>query len=155
MKRTLLAATALIALAAGSLATGAAAQQLPKEVKARQGQFQIMAINVGILAGMARGTTPFDQAEADAAARSLVGVSMVNPAPLFAAGTDAMSIEGTRAEPAIWENLPDVVAKWQAYGAAAVALQAATAQGPQAIGAALGGLSGTCKACHDVYRSPN
>lgn len=151
MKTAALVTAAALALAA----TGAHAQALPKEVKARQGQFQIMAINVGILAGMARGTAEYDAAAAGAAARSLVGVSMINPAPLFPAGTDNMTIDGTRAEPAIWENLPDVVAKWEAFGAAAATLQTAAAEGPQAIGAAVGALSGTCKACHDAYRAPN
>lgn len=149
--RHVIAAAALIAIAA----TGAQAQALPKEVKARQGQFQTLAINVGLLSGMARGTTPYDLATAQAAARSILGVSMVNPAPLFPAGTDAMSIDGTRAEPAIWENLPDVVTKWEALGTAAAAMQTAAAEGPQAIGAALGALGGTCKACHDAYRTPN
>lgn len=148
--------TSLATLAAVAMLAGAAqAQTLPKEVKARQGQFQIMAINVGILGAMAKGAVPFDETAAQAAAKSLVGVSMINPAPLFPEGTDAMAINGTRAEPAIWENLPDVLAKWDAFGAAAAQMQTAAAEGPQAIGAALGPLGGTCKACHDAYRAPN
>jgi cytochrome c556 len=148
---------AVLPVAAAFLALGsiAQAQDIRPEVKARQGQFQILALNVGILANMARGVSAYDAEAAQAAARSVVGVSMVNPAPLFAEGTDNMSIDGTRAQPNIWENLPDVVAKWQALGAAAATVQTAAAEGPQAIGAALGGLAGTCKACHDVYRAPN
>jgi cytochrome c556 len=142
---------AIVGLAAGAVS----AQEIRPEVKARQGQFQIMAINVGILSEMAKGSVPYDAAAAGAAAQSLVGISMVNPAPLFPAGTDNMSIDGTRAEPAIWDNLPDVIAKWQAFGEAAAAMQTAAATGPAEIGAALGTLAGTCKACHSSYRAAN
>lgn len=135
-------------------ATGAAAQDLPKEVKARQGQFQIMAINLGILGGIAKGEIEYDAATAQAAADSLVGISMVNPAPLWPAGTDEMAIEGTRAKAEIWDNLPDVVSKWQAFGEAAKVMQTAAGEGPEAIGPALGQVGGTCKACHDAYRAP-
>lgn len=127
---------------------------MPKEVKARQGMFQIMAINLGMLGGMAKGEIEYDAATAQAAADSLVGVSMINPAPLFPAGTDEMSIDGTRAKAEIWENLPDVVSKWQAFGEAATAMQAAAGEGAGAIGPALGAMGGTCKACHDAYRAP-
>lgn len=150
MKKTF----AAIVTAAALVGTGAVAQDLPKEVKARQGQFQIMAINLGILGGMAKGAIEYDAAAAQAAADSLVGVSMVNQAPLWAAGTDNMSIDGTRAQPNIWENIDDVVAKWAAFGEAAKAMQAAAGTGQEAIGPAMGAIGGACKACHDTYRAP-
>ena len=149
MQKILLAATA-----AGLLATGAYAQGLPAEVKARQGQFRIMAINLGILGAMAKGEVEYTAEAAQAAADSLVGVSMVNQVPLWPAGTDSMALDGTRAMPAIWDNLPDVVAKWQAFGAAATELQAVAGTGVEAIGPMLGKIGGTCKACHDAYREP-
>lgn len=150
MKKTF----AAIVAAATLVGTGAIAQDLPKEVKARQGQFQIMAINLGILGGMAKGAIEYDAATAQAAADSLVGVSMVNQAPLWPAGTDNMSIDGTRAQPNIWENIDDVVAKWAAFGEAAKAMQAAAGTGQEAIGPAMGAIGGACKACHDTYRAP-
>lgn len=104
---------------------------------------------------MARGDLAYDAARAEAAARSIAGVSMVDLAALFPEGTDSMSIDGTRAEPAIWGDLPDVLTKWQALGTGAAAMQAAAAKGPQDIGAAIGGLAGACKACHDAYRTPD
>ncbi len=145
---------AALAAATALTATAAFAQDLPKEVKARQGQFQIMAINLGILGGIAKGAIEYDAATAQAAADSLVGISMVNPAPLWVEGTDEMSIEGTRAKAEIWDNLDDVVAKWNAFGEAAKVMQAAAGEGPEAIGPALGTIGGTCKACHDAYRAP-
>lgn len=150
MKKTF-AAIATVAALAGTVAM---AQDVPKEVKARQGQFQIMAINLGILGGIAKGAIEYDAATAQAAADSLVGISMVNQAPLWPAGTDNMSIDGTRAQPNIWENIDDVIAKWNAFGEAAKAMQTAAGEGKDAIGPALGAIGGTCKACHDDYRAP-
>ncbi len=148
MKKPLIAAALVAAL------TTAAAAELPQAVKARQGQFNVMAINLGILGGMAKGAVEYDAAAAQAAADTLVAVSMINQAPLWPAGTDAMSIEGTRAEPAIWDNIGDVLSKWEAYGAAATAMQAAAGTGREALGPMLGQIGGTCKACHDAYRAP-
>ena len=150
MKKTFAVAATIAAIGA----TTAYAQDLPREVKARQGQFQIMAINLGILGGIAKGEIEYDAATAQAAADSLAGISMVNQAALWPAGTDNMAIDGTRAQPNIWETLDDVVAKWNAFGEAAKAMQAAAGTGKDAIGPALGAIGGTCKACHDTYRAP-
>ena len=151
MKTALITAAAVALLATPLLAQDRAIQNA---VKARQGQFQIMAINLGILGSMARGNTDYDAEAAQAAADSLVAISGVNPAPLWPEGSDSFSIDGTRAEPAIWENLPDVVSKWGDFGAAAVQLQAVAANGQAELGPMLGMIGGTCKACHDDYRTP-
>lgn len=137
------------------LAQQAAAQDqraLEAAVKARQGQFNIMSINLGILGDMARGNTPYDAEAAQAAADSLVAISGVNQPPLWPEGTDTMAFEGTRALPAIWDNLPDVLSKWDDFGAAAANLQTVAADGQGALGPALGQVGGTCQACHDNYR---
>ncbi|CAG0911098.1 unnamed protein product [Cyprideis torosa] len=132
----------------------ALAQDMPKEVKARQGQFQIMALNLGILGGMAKGAVEYDAEVAQAAAGSLVGISMVNQGPLWPEGTSELDIDGTRAKVEIWDNLPDVLAKWSDFGTAAKAMQTAAGEGPEAIGQALGQVGGASKACHDAYRAP-
>ncbi|WGW03128.1 c-type cytochrome [Tropicibacter oceani] len=134
--------------------TAALAQDYAAEVKARQGQFRILALNLGVLGGMAKGDIAYDMAAAQAAADSLVGVSMVHQPTLWPEGSDNMSIDGTRAQPNMWENLDDVMAKWGALGDAAKEMQTAAATGQEAIGPALGKLGGTCKACHDAYRAP-
>jgi len=78
----------------------------------------------------------------------------VNQQPLWPTGTDTMSITGTRAEPMIWDNLDDVLAKWSAFGDAAANLQTVAADGQAALGPALGEVGDACKACHDEYRAP-
>lgn len=148
MKTTATAIAVIVAL------TTTAAAELPQPVKARQGQFNIMALNLGVLGGMARGAVEYDAAAAQAAADSLVAVSTLAQTAMWVPGTDNMTIDGTRAEPAIWDNLGDVISKWEAYGAAAKELQAVASDGQGALGPMLGKIGGTCKACHDSYRAP-
>jgi cytochrome c556 len=141
-------------LAAAGIGAAAIAQDLPGPVQARQGQFQIMALNVGMLGGMARGNIDYDADSAQIAADNLVAISQIDQSFHWPEGTDNFALEGTRALPEIWENLPDVITKWQDFGAAAEAMAAAAGTGLEPMQAALGTLGGTCSACHDVYRAP-
>jgi cytochrome c556 len=141
--------------AACVIATGATAvlaQDLPAPVQARQGQFQLMALNIGVLANMARGNTDYDAEAAQTAANNLVAISTIDQSFHWPEGTDNFALDGTRALPAIWENLPDVVEKWQAYGAAAEGLAAVAGDGLEPMQAALGPVGQSCSACHDDYR---
>lgn len=148
--RTTLAMAAAIAMTT----TTSFAQDVSAAVGARQGQFKLMALNMGVLGNMARGNTEYDAAQATAAANNLVAISMLDQSFHWPEGSDNMAIDGTRALPAIWENLPDVVMKWQAFGAAATGLAAEAGNGLDAMRAAIGPVGGTCGACHDAYRAP-
>ena len=149
--RTVLAS--IVALAAMGTGIAATAQDLPAPVQARQGQFQIMALNIGVLGNMARGNTDYDAEAAQTAANNLVTMSQIDQSFHWPEGTDNFALEGTRALPAIWENLPDVIATWQAYGAAAQGLAAVAGTGLEPMQAALGPVGGSCGACHDAYRA--
>jgi cytochrome c556 len=60
----------------------------------------------------------------------------------------------TGAKPEIWQKPQDFAAKLHAFQAAARAFNAAARSGDMAaIKARYGDLGGTCKACHDSYRS--
>jgi cytochrome c556 len=60
----------------------------------------------------------------------------------------------TGAKPEIWQNWPDFTAKLHNFQAAAKMFNAAAASGDvNAIKARYADLGGTCKACHDKYRS--
>ncbi len=141
---------ALVAVAA--FAAPAFAQDLPPAVKARKGQFEIMALNLGVLAGMARGTIEYDAAAAQAAGDSIVAVTTLDQSNLWPTGTDSGSVPGSRAKPNIWDNMDDVMAKWTALGEAATTMAAAVGTGKEALGPQLGALSKACSACHDEYR---
>ncbi len=130
-----------------------AQEDFSANLKARQGQFRILAINLGILGDMAKGKMDYDAAAAEAAAHSIHGVSMVHQAALWPEGSDNMSIDGTRALPMIWDDFADFSSKWDALGTAAENLISVAGTGQEAIGPALGQIGGTCKACHDTYRA--
>ena len=144
-----------LAAAAGLIGTVALAQDFSANIKARQGQFRIMALNVGILGGMAQGKIAYDAEAAQRAADTLVAVSQIDPAPLWPEGSDNMSVDGTRAMPSIWDQHDDFLAKWGAFGTAAAEMQKVAATGQEALGPAMGKIGGTCKACHDSHRAPN
>ncbi|WP_292293779.1 cytochrome c [Marivita sp.] len=152
MKKHLAFAIAFAALGCGTSVY--AQEDFSAQLKARQGQFRIMAINLGILGGMAQGKIDYDAEAAQAAADSLVGVSMIQQPPMWPEGSDNMSIDGTRAQPTIWEDKVDFLSKWEDLGTAAAGIQTAASGGVEALGPAMGQIGGACKACHDTHRAP-
>ena len=145
------------AVAAATLFTGSLAyaqDDFSGQLKARQGQFRIMAINLGILGDMSKGETEYNAVAAQAAADTLVAVSMIQQAPMWPEGSDEMSIDGTRAQTTIWEQTDDFQSKWADFGSAAEAMQASAASGQDALGPLMGQVGGACKACHDDHRAP-
>lgn len=150
--------TALLAGAAAIAATTALAGSHSEEnpaVKARKAHMQLYAHNIGILAGMARGNTEYDADAAVAAASNLADLSHINEASYWVPGTDSESIDGTRALPALFENLDDVQAKIDQLNAASVALSETAGNGLEAVQAGLGPVGQVCGSCHDDYRVPN
>ncbi len=151
--KTIVAAITILALSGSAPAM--AQDDFSGQLKARQGQFRILAINLGILGGMAKGETPYDAEMATHAADSLVGVSQVHQPPLWPEGSDNMALDGTRALPSIWDNRDDFLAKWQGLGEAVTGMQKVAGTGQEAIGPALGKIGDACKACHDDHRAPD
>jgi len=130
------------------------AHDFKAQIGARQGQFRLIAYNLGLLGSMAKGDIDYESEVAGTAASNLVAVSSLaqNHWP---AGSDAMAIDGTRAEPMIWDDFDDFASKWQDFGAKAAELQAVAADGQAGLGPAIGALGETCKACHESYRTPD
>jgi cytochrome c556 len=149
--RTLAAASLAAALA---FAPAAFAQDFENQVGARQGQFKVMAVNLGVLGGMARGQMEYDAETAQAAADNIVTVTSLHQDFFWPEGSDNVMLDITRAEPSIWEDNADFLSKWSDTGEAAVALQEVAADGQEGLGTAVGELGGTCKACHDAHRGP-
>jgi cytochrome c556 len=152
MKKHLTFAIAFAALGCGTAAY--AQDDFSGQLKARQGQFRIMAINLGIIGDMAKGETEYNADAAQAAADTLVAVSMIQQAPMWPEGSDEMSIDGTRAQTTIWEQNDDFQSKWSDFGSAAEMMQASAASGRDALGPLMGQVGGACKACHDDHRAP-
>lgn len=145
-----------LAIAAGA-ATGqdAAEKALADATKARQAQMQLYAFNMGVLGGMARGEVDYDAEKAGAAAANLAALTKLDQSQLWPEGSDDMGVESSRALPALWENLPDVMSKGADLAAAAAAMEGAATQDQASLQAAMGAIGGACSACHRAYRVPN
>lgn len=146
--------TLILSAAIGLTAPVAMAQDGPSAPeKARQGMMRIMALNLGVLGGMAKGEIEFDAAKAKAAADTMAAVSQIDQGLLWPKGINHDNSMYTAALPAIWEKPADFKAAWAAIAPAAKGLQAAVEGGRAAIGPALGNTGKACKACHENFRA--
>ncbi|WP_341861397.1 cytochrome c [Gymnodinialimonas sp. 57CJ19] len=154
--KTAATAALTIALAVSSVALTAQADGhgVDPAVSARQGQFQIMSLNIGVLGQMARGNTDYDSETAQAAANNLLAMSQIDQRFHWVPGTDSDSIEGTRALPAIWADDSRVLEIWGQFGTAAEGLAGVAGDGLDAMRAGMGPVGAACGACHDDYRQP-
>ncbi len=153
MSRKIILAAACAALAFPAFGGGHGGA--PAEVKARQAHMQLYSFNLGLLGDMAKGNVDYDAGAAQAAADNLAAVTSLDQSRYWAPGTDNASIEGTRALPAIWEKVPDVVKISQDLTAAAQGLAEVAGNGQEALGPALGPVGNACSACHKAYRQPS
>ncbi len=150
----------LAALLAAALLAGAAIAQdgpSPEEaaVNARENHMQLYGFNLGTLGGMAQGAIPFDAAQATAAAENLNHLVQIDQSGYWLPGTAVGEVEGSQAQPAIWENMEDFRAKHAALQDAVANLVTAAGTDQAGLGAAMGGVGQACGACHQAYRASN
>ena len=70
-------------------------------------------------------------------------------------GSDAEALPGkTRALKKSWTTYPEVAKKQEEFVAATEAMAKAAGGGLDAMKAALGGVGGGCKGCHEPFRVP-
>ena len=150
LKPALITAALSLAMALPALAQDPHAQA----VKARLGLMQFYALNLGTLGAMAKGDLAYDAAAATTAANNIAGVANLNLSMLWPEGSDNMAIDGTRALPALWENMADVGTKAGAMREAAAAMQAAAGTDLAALQGAMGALGGACGDCLKSFRAP-
>lgn len=141
------------ALVAGSLFAASHVEKNPA-IEARQALMDLMAFNLGTIGAMAQDKMPFDGAAATTAAENLLTLSRVHAGPMFVEGTDSMSLEGTRALPAIWDDMAKFEAGFTMLTTAAEAMVVAAGTDLDALKAAMGGLGGACSGCHKSFREP-
>ncbi len=148
MKKVLLGAAVLAAFAAG-----AAQAQVPVErsIKYRQGAFTVMSVHLGRLGAHAKGAVTMTPAQLEQSAMTVQAMSMV-VYDGFLQGTEQS--KGTKAKPEIWKEwakFQEMQGKLQAETPKLVA--AAKSNDVKAIQAAMGGVGGACKTCHDAYQA--
>lgn len=129
------------------LAGAAVAKEEPKDptVKARVELMETIARNTKTLGDMAKGTTAFDAAGAEAAVAAIEAAAAEVPAKFEPQATDPVS----EAKPEIWTNWADFTAKAEALGTAAAGVDSSSLDG---VKAGLGTMGGACKDCHTDYR---
>ncbi|WP_207102485.1 c-type cytochrome [Paracoccus shandongensis] len=130
----------------------ALAQDAKEAVEARHGFMTMLGINMGQLAGMAKGEIAYDEAAATLAASNIVALTQYDAPALFVEGTSSKDMRDSEALPAIWENPDDFRAKFVALREAAAGSPEAVKGGQGNVGPVLQKLGGACKNCHDDYR---
>lgn len=128
---------------AGGIAFAAASDP---DVLARQQLMQANGAATKVLSGMAKGEVAFDAAAAEAAKAKLIA----DAAEIAAKFTNNAVDPESKSKPEVWTNWADFVAKADALGAAAAALDASSVDG---VKAGLGAIGGACGACHQVYKA--
>ncbi|MEL6643632.1 MAG: cytochrome c [Pseudomonadota bacterium] len=124
-------------------------------VTARKAHMQLYAHNLGILGGMARGNAEYDAEAASAAAANLAALAQLDQTSYWVPGTDSDALPGeSRTLPALWDNIPDAIAKGEELAAAAVALSETAGSGLEAVQAGLGPVGRVCGQCHEAYQMP-
>lgn len=149
MNRMAIVSAALI----GAMSTAALAQDGPTaQQKARQGMMRIMALNMGVLGGMAKGEMAYDAAKAQTSADTLVAVSGIHQGLLWPAGSGMDDSMTSEALATVWEKPDEFAAAWTRFGEAAQGLQAAAGEGQAALGPAMGAAGKACGGCHETFR---
>ncbi len=115
-------------------------------VKARMDLMGTIGMNTKILGDMAGGKATFDASAAEAAKAALAAAAAEIPAAFEVEVDDPVS----EARPDIWMNMEGFTDKAKALETAAAAVDVSSVEGVQA---GMGGIAGTCKACHTDFRA--
>jgi cytochrome c556 len=150
MKFSLLATTAVIGLAT-ALPAVAQFRNAEAAVKYRQSVMQLQAFHFGRIAGMAQGRIPFD---AKVAADDAALLDTIDKLPFIAFIEGSDKAGNTRAKPVVWTDRAKFDAAALKLQEEAAKLNAAAKTGSlDAIKAAVPGVAGACKACHDNFQA--
>lgn len=145
-------ATFAFTLAAIAFSVPASAQfQKPEDaVKYRQSALTVMANHFGRIGAMVNGRAPFDAKAAQDSAHVVATLSTL-PWAGFAANTESVK---SRAKPEIWKETAKFKESSDKLVAEAAKLEAAAKTGNlDNIKVAFGAVGGSCKACHDAFRT--
>lgn len=139
-------------LATAAFADSHSAKEPEPPVAARQHLMQMVGYHTGLLGAVAKGEMAYDAAMVSAAASNIAALANMQRATLWIEGTAQGASAGSRAKPEIWSDPNGFAEKFKAMADAAGAL--VTASDAAAVGAGMGALGGSCKACHEAYRGP-
>ena len=152
MKLKLFAMTAIAAFGAFAVMAQDAKDPFADAVEMRHGLMMQMASDLGVLGGIAKGTTPYDAAIASKAAANVAAIASVLLMAQFPAGSEAGKSPDSYALAEIWAKQDDFLAKIVDLNNAADAMKTAAGKDAASIGAAMAQLGGACGSCHKAYR---
>ncbi len=148
---------AKIALCSAMLATLSAPvmaeEPFEDEIDARQGYYQMVKFNFGVLGAMVKGKKDYDAEAATTAANNILTLSKLNNSMLWPKGSDNSQLDNTNAKPEIWENFADVKEKQGNWVAAVEKLASEAGNGPDALKKSFGPVGKSCKSCHNDYKA--
>lgn len=122
-------------------------------LKARKGDMQMRAYNLGILGAMAKGKVDYNAKAASAAAHNLKVLSTLNASAMWPQGSDAGALgDATTASPELWKSFPKVIEAAKAFGAATDVMVAAAGKDLPSLQAAMGVVGKSCGGCHKPFR---
>jgi len=117
----------------------------------RQAVMRVVANKMLTISGMARGEIPVDEAVFTKAANDVATMAGMATEGFMPQGIP----NGSRAEPAIWEDWSDFEERAQNFRDAAQAVaEAAESGGFDAAQSLVRPLQDTCGGCHSTYRAP-
>ncbi|GLR70588.1 c-type cytochrome [Agaribacter marinus] len=126
-------------------------KQAKTAIQFRKAVFQLIRSNMGPLGAMAKGNIPYDPALMEENGERMVQLGMMI-GDYFHADTSSFKVPSD-AKDSVWTNKADFIAKSEDFIAAAQNLQnVAAAKDEDNYRKAIGGVGGTCKACHDDYK---
>jgi cytochrome c556 len=126
---------------------------LKNAIKARQGEMQLRAFNVGPLFGMAKGKIDYDADLAKKLAGNLKLMLDLDNGRAWAKGSDIDNYMGdTTALPKIWTTYPEISKYGKKYAEAVNELAAVAGDGREALKSKMGAVGKSCKGCHDEFR---
>ncbi len=151
MKKFLVLAAALIATTF-SAASYAQFAKPDDAAKYRQSALSVMGTHFGRVGGMVAGRVPFDAKVAQENIDIAVNMSKL-PWAGFGPSGEGATLKN-RAKPEIWKEQAKYKEMGDKMQAELLKVQAAAKTGNlDAIKAAFGAAGGSCKACHDAYRT--
>lgn len=151
MKKFLVLAATLIATTF-SAASYAQFAKPDDAAKYRQSALSVMATHFGRVGGMVAGRIPFDAKVAQENIDIAVAMSKL-PWAGFGPSGEGATIKSA-AKPEIWKDAAKFKEHSEKMQAELVKVQTAAKTGSlDAIKAAFGGAGGSCKTCHDAFRS--
>ena len=122
-------------------------------IKARQGEMQLRAFNLGPLFAMAKGKIDYDAELASTLAGNLKLMLDLNNGRAWAQGTDTEAYPGkTTALPEVWTTYPEIGEYGKKYVSAVNELTAVAGGGVDALKSKIGAVGKSCKGCHDEFR---